>query len=201
MRVERRKSARYCVRDPVFAVFTPEPARMVPIIDIGLGGLGVSVNRTGGSEHWLQSCSFLEIMAADGSFYLDNLPYELLPESTSTRTAGGLDFTAGGGKRQGREVPQSLRVEPDAKHPVRKTQSGNLNPNAVVPLQNHFYGVKFLNLTPSQKIHLKHLIRKHTQGGITPQFIRKFNQYFHQVLLKNQFGDSCQNIWLHRSAL
>jgi len=44
-------------------------------------------------------------------------------ESTTTRTAGGLDFTAIGGKRQGREVPQSLRVEPDAKHPVWKTQS------------------------------------------------------------------------------
>jgi ATP-dependent RNA helicase RhlB len=36
-------------------------------------------------------------------------------ESTTTRTAGGSDFTAKGGKRQGREVPQSLRV--------RKTQS------------------------------------------------------------------------------
>jgi hypothetical protein len=36
-------------------------------------------------------------------------------ESTTTRTAGGLDFTAIGGKRQGREVPQSLPVKPDAK--------------------------------------------------------------------------------------
>jgi len=44
-------------------------------------------------------------------------------ESTTTRTAGGLDFTAIGGKRQGREVPQSLWVEPGAKHPVWKTQS------------------------------------------------------------------------------
>ncbi|MBW2412322.1 MAG: hypothetical protein JRF72_21185 [Deltaproteobacteria bacterium] len=35
-------------------------------------------------------------------------------ESTTTRKAGGLDFTAVGGKRQGREVPQSLRVEPGA---------------------------------------------------------------------------------------
>ena len=31
-------------------------------------------------------------------------------ESTTTRTAGGLDFPARGGKRQRREVPQSLRV-------------------------------------------------------------------------------------------
>jgi len=47
----------------------------------------------------------------------------LKSESTTTRKAGGLDFTAIGGKRQGREVPQSLRVEPGAKHPVWKTQS------------------------------------------------------------------------------
>jgi hypothetical protein len=31
-------------------------------------------------------------------------------ESTATRTAGGLDFTAIGGKRKGREVPQSLKT-------------------------------------------------------------------------------------------
>jgi len=46
-------------------------------------------------------------------------------ESTTTRTAGGLDFAAKGVKRQGREVPQSLkttRCEPGAKHPVWKTQ-------------------------------------------------------------------------------
>jgi len=44
-------------------------------------------------------------------------------ESTITRTAGGLDFTAIGGKRQGRKVPRSLRVKPGAKHPVWKTQT------------------------------------------------------------------------------
>jgi hypothetical protein len=43
-------------------------------------------------------------------------------ESTTTRKAGGLDFTAIGGKRLGSEAPQSLRVEPGAKHPVWKTQ-------------------------------------------------------------------------------
>jgi hypothetical protein len=31
-------------------------------------------------------------------------------ESTTTRTAGGLDFTAKGGKRQGREVHRSLKT-------------------------------------------------------------------------------------------
>ena len=44
-------------------------------------------------------------------------------EATTTRTAGDSDFTAKGGKRQGREVPQSLQVEPGAKHPVRESQS------------------------------------------------------------------------------
>jgi putative transcriptional regulator len=48
-------------------------------------------------------------------------------ESTTIRKAGGLDFTAHGGKRQGREVPQSLRAEPGAEHPVWKAQSSGLS--------------------------------------------------------------------------
>jgi len=67
----------------------------------------------------------------------------LLSESTTTRIAGGLDFTAIGGKRQGHEVPQSLRVEPDAKNPVWKTQwvlglfysiKSNLTPRNIYPI-------------------------------------------------------------------
>jgi len=38
------------------------------------------------------------------------VPIEAIRESTTTRKAGGLDFTAVGGKRQGREVPQSLKT-------------------------------------------------------------------------------------------
>ena len=159
MRVERRKFNRYCIKNSVFAVFKSEPVRMVPIIDIGLGGLGVSFRGTANSQYGLSRCSFLEIMVADCSFYLDNLPYELLPEPR------------------------------------------NLNLNAATSLQNHFYGVKFLNLMPSQKTRLKHLIHKHAIGGITPQFIRKFNQFFLQALGKKQFDDSCQSIWLHHSTL
>ena len=48
-------------------------------------------------------------------------------ESTTTRKAGGLDFTAIGGKRLGREVPQSLRAEPGAEHPVWKAQSSGIS--------------------------------------------------------------------------
>jgi hypothetical protein len=46
-----------------------------------------------------------------------------IPESTTARTAGDLDFAAKGGERQGHEVPRSLRVKAGAKHPVWKTQS------------------------------------------------------------------------------
>ncbi len=64
----------------------------------------------------------LKIGSAD--FLKDTtVKFNQLPESTTTRTAGGLDFSAIGGKIQGREVPQSWRVEPGAKHPVWKTQS------------------------------------------------------------------------------
>ena len=40
-------------------------------------------------------------------------------ESTTTRTAGGLDFTAIGGKRQGREAPGRYTNN----HPFWKTQT------------------------------------------------------------------------------
>jgi molybdate transport system ATP-binding protein len=49
-------------------------------------------------------------------------------ESTTTRKAGGLDFTAIGGKKQGSEAPQIVEnnaVEPGANHPVWKTQSAD----------------------------------------------------------------------------
>jgi threonine/homoserine/homoserine lactone efflux protein len=64
-----------------------------------------------------------------GGLFILYLGYESLKtkgvESTTIRAAGGLDFTAKGGKRQGREVPQSLRVktvDSRAKQPVWKTQ-------------------------------------------------------------------------------
>ena len=47
------------------------------------------------------------------------------PESTTTRKAGGLDFTAIGGKGGARKAPivENNAVEPGAKHPVWKTQT------------------------------------------------------------------------------
>ena len=148
MRVERRQFKRYCIKDSAFAVFKAEPVKLVPIVDISLGGLGIN----GKSEiaQRLNKCTCMEIMVADGSFYLDSLSYELLDEPR------------------------------------------NLNLRMATSLQNQFYGVKFLNLMPTQKNHLKHFIHKYTIGGMTPHFIRKLNQFFHQTLGKKQFADSCK---------
>jgi hypothetical protein len=84
MENDRRKHSRYCVRGQAFAVFKPEPVQLVPIIDISLGGLGISVNARNGNRQGVNLCSLLEIMADDGSFYMDNLPYEFLSERRST---------------------------------------------------------------------------------------------------------------------
>jgi hypothetical protein len=51
------------------------------------------------------------------------IQYDCESTTIRIRIAGGLDFAAIGGKRQGREVPPSLRVKPGTNHPVCKTQS------------------------------------------------------------------------------
>jgi hypothetical protein len=80
---ERRRCQRYQVKDKAFAVINTQPVKLVPILDIALEGLGVYVN---GGEALLTESSKLEIMVADCSFYLENLPFE----SISTHKA----FTA-----------------------------------------------------------------------------------------------------------
>jgi c-di-GMP-binding flagellar brake protein YcgR len=75
MQAERRKHRRFKVKDNAFAVINPDPVKMVPIVDIAMGGLGIYVD-TG--VKWVNDCSKLEIMAADCSFYLDNLPVEII---------------------------------------------------------------------------------------------------------------------------
>jgi hypothetical protein len=51
-------------------------------------------------------------------------------ESTTTRTAGSLDFTAIGGKRQGHAVSQSLKTT--RWNRVRNTRFGKPNPTVIV---------------------------------------------------------------------
>jgi c-di-GMP-binding flagellar brake protein YcgR len=75
MPVERRRQPRYRVKDNAFAVINDEPVKLVPILDIAMGGLGVYVHE--GALRMNES-SKLEIMLADCSFYMENLPFELI---------------------------------------------------------------------------------------------------------------------------
>ena len=75
MQAERRKHRRFKVQDNAFAVINPEPVKLVPILDIAMGGLGIYVDD---GVKWAKDSSKLEIMAADCSFYLDNLPFEII---------------------------------------------------------------------------------------------------------------------------
>ena len=75
MQSDRRKHRRFKVRDNAFAVINPDPVEMVPIFDISMGGLGIYVDDR---AKWMDKSPKLELMAADCSFYLDNLPYEII---------------------------------------------------------------------------------------------------------------------------
>ena len=158
MVIERRKNPRYCVRDNAFAVIGPEPVKLTPIVDISLGGLGIGLNGINIGADGLNGAAKLEIVIDDGSFYLDKLPFQLLPKY--------------------RNFPR--------------------NPSG--SFQN-IYGIKFVDLMSSQKSRLKYFIRNHTRGGMTPKFIRKFNQHFHQITGKGDFASSCQTAWLQRPSL
>jgi hypothetical protein len=76
----------------------------------------------------------------------------------------------------------------------------NFPRNAVGSFQN-IYGLKFVNLMSTQQSQLKYFIRNHTTGGMTPKFIRKFNQHFHQFLDKKDYGAACRNISFQRPFL
>jgi hypothetical protein len=75
---ERRKYPRYRVNDNAFALINSEPVKLFRIIDIAMGGIGIYVDDT---AQWTEVSASLEIMAADCSFYMENLPYELISDS------------------------------------------------------------------------------------------------------------------------
>ena len=83
MQVERRKSRRFQVKDQCFAVINPDPVKLVPIIDISLGGIGFYFND---NEEWLAKTFKLEIMVADCSFYMEKLPFEVVANSRTFPT-------------------------------------------------------------------------------------------------------------------
>ncbi len=72
---ERRKHPRFRVKENAFAVVHQDPVKLVPILDVAMGGLGIYVND---GAKWLKDSQRLEIMVADCSFYLDNLPFEIV---------------------------------------------------------------------------------------------------------------------------
>ena len=75
---ERRKYPRYRVNDNAFALINSEPVKLFRILDIAMGGLGIYVQD---AVQWKDHSARLEIMAADCSFYMENLPYELTSDS------------------------------------------------------------------------------------------------------------------------
>lgn len=83
MQVERRNHPRFRIKDNAFTVINPDPVKLVPILDIGMGGLGIYVN-DGGRQ--LSEASRLEIMVADCSFYLENLPFQIISNAKAFPT-------------------------------------------------------------------------------------------------------------------
>lgn len=75
MHNERRKHRRYRVKGNVFTVINPDPVQVVPILDIGMGGLGIYLDER---TRWPVTSSKLEIMVADCSFYLEKLPFQIV---------------------------------------------------------------------------------------------------------------------------
>jgi radical SAM protein with 4Fe4S-binding SPASM domain len=146
------------------------------------------------------------------------LPEKTLMESTTTRTAGGLDFTAIGGKRQGHEVPQSLRVETvdsRAKHPVWKTHSDGQTRDYLDQSQDlaKQFGIRFSasgRRTPLESVQRysenpsswKRCFRPQTlmyitsNGNVLPCCISPFSTSdYSSIILGNAFESTLKEIW------
>ena len=78
MQIERRKNERYQVNDDAFAIINPEPVKLVPILDIAMDGIGVYVNN---EDKSLDNATKIEIMVADCSFYMENIPFQSIDDS------------------------------------------------------------------------------------------------------------------------
>jgi hypothetical protein len=131
---ERRKHRRYRVKDNVFTVINPDPVKVVPILDIGMGGLGIYLDD---GARWLDTSAKLEIMVADCSFYLEKLPFQIVA---------------------------NVRAFPN---------------NASNLMDGHRYSIKFGNLRPGQKSHLKYFIRHYTEKGLISQALHGISKLLH----------------------
>ena len=104
-------------------LFEEMPERFMIGADFHFGRKGVKLKKYEKKiKRFRQMLAALNPQAAQLIAFENAQKIFYLSESTTTRKAGGLDFTATGGKRQGREAPQSLRVEAGASHPIWKTQ-------------------------------------------------------------------------------
>ena len=159
MPIERRKHRRFQVKDNAFTVINSDPVKVVPIIDIGMGGLGIYLDD---GARWLDTSSKLEIMVADCSFYLERLPFQIV---ANNRAFPDNEFNLMDGRR---------------------------------------YGIKFGNLRPAQKTHLKYFMRNYTEKGTISHLLQSINKFLHPIWAKKYSVQSCNTrIWqgLHRSSL
>ena len=89
MAIDRRKYPRFTVRSNAFALFNFEPTKLIPIVNISLGGLGVGVNGINTDANGFSDISRLEIITDDCHFFMDKLPYQLLlPRRSFSQNAG-----------------------------------------------------------------------------------------------------------------
>ena len=78
MATERRKNPRFGVRSNAFAFLNCIPDKLIPIVNISLGGIGIGVNAINMNADGSSAVSRLEILTDDCHFYMDRLPYQLL---------------------------------------------------------------------------------------------------------------------------
>ena len=151
MHTERRKSPRYRAKDNAFVVINPDPVKVVPIIDIGMGGLSFYLDNGARRPDTL---SKLEIMVADCSFYLEKIPFHIVDDA---------------------------KAFPD----------GHFN-----LMNGRRYSIKFGNLRPSQKAHLKYFVRRFTEKGSFTRVLHRLGRIFDPIRVPKPSTRSCNTgVW------
>jgi hypothetical protein len=90
MVTERRNNPRFSVHNGAFAIFKSKPDKLIPIVNVSLGGMGIGVNEINMNADKLSNVSRLEILTDDCRFYMDQLPYRfLLPHRNRQREVVG----------------------------------------------------------------------------------------------------------------
>jgi hypothetical protein len=66
------------MRSNAFAILKSKPDKLIPIVNISLGGMGIGVNGKKMNTDGIRDVSRLEILTDDCRFYIDQLPYRML---------------------------------------------------------------------------------------------------------------------------